>query len=487
MNGTPDFVIFLGRFHPLVVHLPIGILMLAFVMELLSRREKFKAIGEATAFVLFWGSISAWLAVFLGLMLSQSGGYNEGTLFWHKWLGIFLAIGSTVAWWIKRRKTDASSLLGKAYLPILSVSMLFLLIGGHNGGALTHGSDYLVQYAPQPIRSLAGLGPRVDDKPIVITDINKAKVFDELIHPMVKQRCQSCHNEDKMKGDLRVDTREKFLEGGESGPMFVAGNLDESDMFHRITLPEEDDDHMPPEGKRQLTEDQVAIIGWWIEQGAPMDETVAQLAVSDDIREILESQFGPMDEAAQGVFALQVPEANPDAIQSLAVRNGRALPIAQEQNLLQVSFAKDSTPFANGDMDLLIPLAEQVTWLDLRNTSITDFSTLAKLPNLSRLHLEQSAVQDDDLSNLSGLQHLEYLNLYGTEISDAGLAHLEGLSSLKTLYLWQSKVTEEGAEALVQKLPGLEINLGWDKTIKAKTEVQAQASKESQARDSENS
>ena len=393
MNGTPDFVIFLGRFHPLVVHMPIGILSLAFVMELLSRREKYKGIGEATSFVLFWGAVSAWGAVILGLMLSQSGGYNESTLFWHKWLGILLAIGSSVAWWIKRKKLDPSSAMNKAYLPLMVLSMVFLVFGGHNGGVLTHGSDYLVQYAPQPIRSIAGLGPRVDDKPIVITDINKAKVFDELIHPMVKQRCQSCHNEDKMKGELRIDTREKFLEGGESGPMFVAGNLDESDMYHRITLPEEHDDHMPPEGKRQLTEDQVAIIGWWIEQGAPLDETVAQLSVSDEVREILERQFGPMDEAAQGVFALEVPAADPEAIQTLSGRNGRALPIAQEQNLLQVSFAKDSTPFANRDMNLLLPLAEQVTWLDLRNTSITDFSSLAQLPNLSRLHLEQFSCQ----------------------------------------------------------------------------------------------
>lgn len=474
MNTTPDFVLFLGRFHPLVVHMPIGILTLAFVMEILSRKEKFKALGEATSFVLFWGSVSAWAAVVFGLMLSQGGGYNESTLFWHKWLGIGLALGTTIAWWIKRKPKMSS--LQKVYLPLLSLSMLFLLIGGHNGGSLTHGSEYLVQYAPQPIRSLAGLGPKVAEEEIVITDINKAKVFDELIHPMVKQRCQSCHNEDKMKGGLRVDTREKFLEGGDDGALFVANNVDESLMYHRITLPEEDDDHMPPEGKRQLTEDQIAIIGWWIEQGAPLDQTVAEVGVSEEVREILERQFGPMDEAAQGVFAMQVPEADPGAIQSLAGRNGRALSIAQEQNLLQVSFVKDSTPFANQDMSLLMPIAEQITWLDLRNTNITDFSSLAKLPNLSRLHLEQSAVTDEDLVHLTGLEHLEYLNLYATEITDEGLKHLEQLPNLKTLYLWQSKVSEAGAQALVQKVSGLEINLGWDKTIKAVPEARAEAS-----------
>lgn len=473
MNGTPDFVIFLGRFHPLIVHMPIGILVLAFVMELLSRKEKYASLRESTSFVLFWGSISAWGAVILGLMLSESGGYNENTLFWHKWLGILTAVGTTAAWWIKRQKAEPSSVLNKAYMPLFSLCMLFLMIGGHNGGSLTHGSDYLVQYAPGPIRTLAGASKPIEDEAIVITDINKAKVFDELIHPMIKQRCQSCHNEDKTKGGLRIDTREKFLEGGDEGPVFVANNLDESLLYHRVTLPEDHDDHMPPEGKRQLTEDQIAIIGWWIEQGAPMDQTVAELDLSEDIREILEEQFGPMDEAAQGVFALSVPAADPEAVQSLLTRNGRALPIAQEQNLLQVSFAKDSTPFANGDMQLLASLAEQVTWLDLRNTDISDFSSLSQLTHLSRLHLEQSAVQDDDLANISGLQYLEYLNLYGTDITDEGLKHLENLPALKTLYLWQSKVSKEGAEALAQKIPGLEINLGWDQTIKAESEVQA--------------
>jgi hypothetical protein len=142
------------------------------------------------------------------------------------------------------------------------------------------------------------------------------------------------------------------------------------------------------------------------------------------------------------------------------------LPIAQEHNFVQVSFVRDSTPFGDADMKHLLPLAEQITWLDLRNTEIKDFSALAQLKNLSRVHLELSAIQDADLVHLSQLEQLEYLNLYGTEISNEGLSHLEALPNLKTLYLWQSQVDEAAARELVEKMPQLEINMGWETTIR---------------------
>ncbi|MEM7658028.1 MAG: c-type cytochrome domain-containing protein [Bacteroidota bacterium] len=468
MNQPPDFVLFLGRFHPLLVHLPIGMLMLGFVMELLGRRKKTANLRESTGFVWLMGAIAAWLSVFLGLMLAEGGGYNADTLGQHKWMGIGLAVLATLIWFMRRsQKEGKPGLLPKLYLPGIIVSMLLLTGTGHLGGSLTHGSDYLVQYAPQPIRSLAGLPPRAaEEEQIVIEDVNEALVFDQIIFPVVKQRCQSCHNEDKMKGGLRLDTHEKFLEGGEGGVIFVANRPNQSELFHRLTLPEEDEKHMPPEGKRPLTDEQIELIGWWIEQGAPLDKRVAELEVPEAIQTILEESFGPMAGKEQGVFAMQVEVADPEAVRNLSQRAGKVLPIAQEHNFVQVSFAKDSTPFGNADVQNLLPIAQQITWFDLRNTELTDFSFLAQLPNLSRLHLELSQVQDADLVHLAKLEHLEYLNLYGTEISDEGLIHLEGMESLRSLYLWQSKASEEAAKALVEKLPELEINLGWDKTIR---------------------
>ncbi|MEZ4826196.1 MAG: c-type cytochrome domain-containing protein [Bacteroidia bacterium] len=463
MQQTPDFVIFLGRFHPLVVHLPIGFLLIAFVMEILSRRKKFEAFRESVAFILLLGALSAVLSVILGLMLAQGGGYNETTLGLHKWLGIGVAALSLAAWVIKSRPQLLNGAAGKAYLPLFAASAFMLLLGGHFGGSLTHGSDYLVQYAPPFVRTLAGLpAEREEEELKPIENIAQANVFADIIHPMVNARCQSCHNEDKMKGELRLDQQELWLEGGESGPLFVAGKADESEIYKRITLPEDHDDHMPPEGKRPLTKDQIEMIHWWINAGAPFDKTVAQMEVPENIQSILDKlgTGGDMEEKPQGIFAISVSPADAQAIEALEEEGVQVMQIAQNVNFLQVQIKRDSTPFGNAQMQLLLPLAQQITWLDLRYASIEDYSVLAQLPNLSRLHLEQTAVTDQDLAHLSGLKHLEYLNLYGTGITNEGLRHLENLTELKSLYLWQTKVDKAAAEALMAKIPGLTIDMG---------------------------
>ncbi|MCB0842980.1 MAG: hypothetical protein KDE26_06935, partial [Bacteroidetes bacterium] len=138
------------------------------------------------------------------------------------------------------------------------------------------------------------------------------------------------------------------------------------------------------------------------------------------------------------------------------------MPIAQDINFLQVQINRDTTPFGNEEMKLLRPLADQITWLDLRHVSANDFSVLAELPNLSRIHMENTSVTDADLIHLSKLENLEYLNLYGTGISNEGLKHLESLPNLKSLYLWQTKVDNAGAQALKEKNPNLDVNLGWE-------------------------
>ncbi|MDX2246178.1 MAG: c-type cytochrome domain-containing protein [Bacteroidia bacterium] len=475
MQQTPDFVIFLGRFHPLVVHLPIGFLLMAFVLEILSRRKKFEAFQGSVAFVLLIGAISAIVSVVFGLMLAQGGDYNENTLSLHKWMGIGVAVFSLLTWLIKTRPELLNGVLKKAYLPLFGLSSFLLLLGGHFGGSLTHGSDYLVQYAPPFVRTMAGLPAEREEEEIKpIENINEANVFADIIHPMVKARCQSCHNEDKMKGELRLDTREMWLEGGETGPAFVAGKADESEIYKRITLPEDHDDHMPPEGKRPLNEDQIEMIRWWINAGAPFDKTVAQLEIPENIQPILAKlgTGGDLSEKPTGVFALSVPPANEEALMKLQEEGVLVLNVAQEINFLQVQVKRDSSLFGNAQMQLLLPLAEQITWLDLRYASPDDYSVLAQLKNLSRLHLEQTSIKDEDLIHLSQLEQLEYLNLYGTNITNEGLKHLEKLSNLKSLYLWQTKVDKPAAEALMAKIPGLKIDMGLDLQTSVRTSVE---------------
>nr|MCU0354948.1 ribonuclease inhibitor [Cytophagales bacterium] len=280
--AAPEWVLFFGRFHPLVVHLPIGILVIAALIEFAARSPKLAALREANRFVLFWGAVTATLACVIGYMLAQSGGYDEDALGKHQWLGYGVAAAAWVAYLLKN---VPGGLLHKAYRPVFGVAVLLLFGAGHYGGNLTHGSDYLTQYMPQPLRAVAGLPPRKEPAAAKkITDINQAVVFTDLVQPTLEQSCVNCHNAEKQKGDLRMDSHEFLLKGGEHGPVLVAGRADESEMLKRIHLPLEDDDHMPPKGKPQPTDQQIALLTWWINQGAPVDKKVAELKVTDDMK-----------------------------------------------------------------------------------------------------------------------------------------------------------------------------------------------------------
>src|SRR5690606_8738865 len=191
-----DLIIFFGRFHPLVVHLPIGFLLLAVIIALVSRREKYKVLAPALDFILLLGAVSAALACILGFMLSWGGGYDPDSLFWHQWMGILLAVLSFVLYWIGVKKIKIPKYLYQNRHFAFWGLLLILAFTGHLGGNLTHGSDYLLQYAPDPLRVLAGLEPKSIPRPPVAV-LDSADIFLDVVHPIIQSKCQSCHNPDK--------------------------------------------------------------------------------------------------------------------------------------------------------------------------------------------------------------------------------------------------------------------------------------------------
>ncbi|GAB3247918.1 ribonuclease inhibitor [Larkinella harenae] len=469
-----EWALFFGRFHPLIVHLPIGFLLIAGLLELdrITRRQRVSS--HTITLILFWSAVSATMACIFGYLLSLGGGYDETTLNYHMWEGIGVAVFAWIAWAVKHERIGPRIRWGQLlYFPALGIGVVLLLAAGHEGGSLTHGSDFLTQYTPEPLRSLAGIPPReqtIEDIP-VITDVNQALVYQQIVNPILKTRCLQCHNPEKSKGDLRLDNPDMIRKGSEDGPVVVAGKADQSRLVKVCLLPEEDDDHMPPKGKPQLTDHQIALLSWWINQGAPFDKKVAELKVTDDIKPALASlgsgnatggpqvASGPAPDSP--VLTMQLPAADPKALEELKKTGLLILPLSKEQNQLEVS-AVNARAFNDAQATALPKLSQQIVWLKLGDTQISDatLTQVAQLKNLQKLHLEQTKVTDAGLKNLNALPYLEYLNLYGTAVTDAGLKELAGLKKLKTVYLWQTKVTDAGVAELKKAIPNLEINMG---------------------------
>jgi uncharacterized membrane protein len=280
-----DFIYFLGRFHVLVLHLPIGIICVLFVLEYLARKEKYRHLEAASPYL--WGAtaITSLVTVLFGYMHFAEGGFVGSSAYLHRNFGTGLAVVATVVAFLR-----VSSFAGN-YKPVFlpaSALMLFLAsVTGHYGGNLTHGSTFLVEYAPQPLRSLAGLAPRRQ-----ITSLAEADPFADVVGPMLLDRCESCHNADKQESGLDLTSYERVMRGGESGRVVVPGNIELSELLRRITVDPSDDEFMPAEGKTPLTAQQVEIIRWWITAGAPRDTTLAQVDLTPEVQTLLSQELG---------------------------------------------------------------------------------------------------------------------------------------------------------------------------------------------------
>ncbi|HEX6846499.1 MAG TPA: c-type cytochrome domain-containing protein, partial [Chitinophagaceae bacterium] len=244
---------FIGRFHPVLVHLPIGILLLAALFQWLALKPKYVAIHSATGIALFWGMIFAILSCISGYFLSQSDDYDEGMVSTHQWFGISTAFISLIAYLFNRWENEFAKWAILLMVPLIVVT-------GHLGGSLTHGSDYLTKGFSKDSTTDKEIKP--------IADVQEANVYADIVQPIFESKCYSCHNKSKKKGGLRLDEPSLILKGGKDGEVIKPGNVEESEMIRRLLLPRNDEDHMPPKEKPQLKDNEIALLHWWIATGA---------------------------------------------------------------------------------------------------------------------------------------------------------------------------------------------------------------------------
>jgi len=446
VSNPPEFLLFLGRLHPLLVHLPIAFIVLLAIMELLARSPRFRNANANAGLILAISVPACLFSVLFGWLLSLGGGYQENLLQLHKWTGVATACACLTAAMLYSLNRRA------AYRATLMVSVLVLIVASHFGGSLTHGSDYLARYAPEPFRRLFGYSepktaPAGNEK-----GGGDQQVFAAVVEPIFNQNCVSCHGHDKQKASLRLDSYAAILKGGESGPAIVPGRSAASLLVKRIQLPVSSEDHMPPDGKPQPSTDDLALLQWWVDSGAPTTQTVVSLKPPPTISRILDARLRTTLPAPKRLAAKPVEEIQP---QLQAISKKLEVPIGQiapKQQWIECTASLMGTNFGDAELAQLAPLAANIRWLDLGGTAVTDagLKQVAQMPNLARLHLERTTITDAGIANLADLTELEYLNLYGTAATDASLQTLQRLPKLKQVYLWQTKVTPDAAKGFAE-------------------------------------
>lgn len=305
---------------------------------------------------------------------------------------------------------------------------------------------------------------------LVRADHHNKKLFAELVTPILQAKCVSCHGEEKTKGKLRLDTFAEIMKGGSEGDAVVPGKVDDSSLLQRVYLPLDDDEHMPPEDKEQLTEQETAVLAFWVTSGAKENATIGELKPDEKASAAIAHVLGNLPKVEAKVAKADVMKLTPEQEKAIATTIGNVqksgaslMAIAQDTPELRFSALNVAKEFSDDGLKKLAPVAEQIKWVDLARTQVTDkgLSHLAGMKGLTRLHLENTKITDAGLDHLKGLANLEYINLYGTQVSDAGIMKLAGLKNLKKVFLWQSKVTDGGAQKLAAALPGADVNTGW--------------------------
>jgi mono/diheme cytochrome c family protein len=276
-----EFGQFLGHFHPMLVHLPVGGLVLLGVLEVLAAFPRFKGTAHNRRAILGVVAAGAVAAAACGWLLAGGGGYDTQLLYRHRWAGISVAGACIVTFLL----CGANRL--RAYRIALLTTFVLLVLAGHFGSELTHGRGFLTLYAPEPLRALLGAPARPIASDPAPADANS--LYAQLVQPILQRRCVSCHGPEKQKGQLRLDSLASLRKGSQDGPVLVAGNAGESPMIRRLLLPLEHDDHMPPEGKPQPSQAEISLLQWWINAGAPGDRSVASLNPSAEVMRLLET------------------------------------------------------------------------------------------------------------------------------------------------------------------------------------------------------
>lgn len=461
-SSVPDFILFLGRFHPLVVHLPIGFLIFAFLLEVYGRWHKNPALSMAISLALLAGAISALVASVLGYMLSLSGDYEKGMLDTHFWFGIVTTLVAFFAWSLRAGKLHIPKLNGlKPNMATLTLVVLLVGITGHYGGNLTHGSDYLVKYAPFGRTEKVVLPP--------IAKLEEAAVYDYLVNPILEAKCTSCHNSSKKKGGLSFQDTLAIKKGGKNGDVFLAGNLADSEMIKRVMLNPHHEDYMPPEGKTPLTDEEKSILSFWIEKGnADFKVKMGGLDTPDEITSIASTMLGLED--ATGKSGIPLPKVSQPTAQILGEITDAGFKIRElvfESGLYEVVLPPKSVVAGNeSELDIklgkLLPIKDNIIWLSAKDNDVQDkhLKTISQFVNLQKLEIEKNPVTDRGISEITTNQSLTGLNLYQTKITSSSFESFIKMKGLKRVYVWGTAITEDEVASFKIKENRPEVILG---------------------------
>src|SRR5579871_2750495 len=438
---VPSLLQVVGRSHPLFLHFPIVLFILFICWIWFVPKRNFHSaelFENISKWLLLATAFTSAITALMGLFLSREAGYNPDSLFWHKWSGALVSV-ITFLWYAfyDRLQTTKIVLAGSSLF-----SAIVLLIAGHQGASITHGDNFLL--AP------------VESNKIKKVPIDEAIVFTDMVKPILDNKCMSCHNNKKAKGDLIMETQQLLMKGGKNGVLWDTSDVNMSLILQRIHLPVEEKKHMPPNGKPQLNEQEMAILYNWIKRGANFKIKVTELEPTDTLKTIASNIFKSDEEENYDFSA-----ASDKTIQKLNSNFRAVYSLAKNSPAVAVDFY-GAAFFKPEQLKDLLEIKTQLVSLNLDKMPVTDndLQTIGQLTNLRKLNLSFSKITGNGLPALDKLTHLKEISLTNTSIKKEDIEKLASLKELHHIYIWNSGISVADANAIRKKYPMLDLETG---------------------------
>ncbi len=433
----------LGRLHPLVLHLPIGFGAFLVLIFVLKKWVDSAAFQEIFRFLLYLTSIFSAITAIFGMFLSSEGGYDLDQISFHQWAGL----GVNWLYVFLLFAFEKGYLVGSNLFYGSLVGLASFLLAGHGGANLTHGEDYLWATS--------------DGGTVLLSD--ESVVFEAVVQPIFKQKCESCHNDQKTKGALNMSSVAKLLKGGKNGAIWKAGDPLNSHFIQRAKLPIDDKKHMPPKGKAQLSPDEVLILTAWVQEGASVSKKLGAYGASSKLVSLAKK----LQKTAQ---ALLIPgkvydfsAASESSLKAANTPFCSVYPLSSDAPALQADFYV-SKKYDRKTLENLSKVSEQIVRLNLSKMPLKDdeISVIAKFPNLEKLILNFTEITGSTLGELSACKHLTSLALSGTKVNQQVLVSLLGkIPTLKEVFIWNTGVGLDQIASLQARFPKVRFQAGY--------------------------
>ena len=414
-----EIVKYLGNFHPVVLHLPIGAFLFTLLLFAYQKFTKIKLTIPIRLGLIF-SFISAIVSSILGFILQFYGEYDNSLVNFHMWLAIITTLLIGLIYFLHKKNED-----NKYIAHSFVTAVIFMTVTGHYGGSITHGKDYLKL-------------PEINQT-VRFVSYDSIHVYNDVVSTIIDSKCVKCHNMSKSKGGLMLTSEEQMNKGGENGKIFLANNSSDSKLYTYLNLPLNDKMHMPPDGNSQLTENEKNIIKMWIDSGAQFDGFTK--IVDDDYSNEILNYLPPL------IGSVDPPSKN--SLIKLIENNFRIERISIESNFIDLKY--DGKSFGSKQFNLLLKVSKNIQRLDLSNIdfSMINSTKLKKLKNLKYLNLTNTNFNSEDLYNIP--ETVQILILSMNNIEPKNLLEISSRPQLKKIFAYNTVIDDELKKSLADQ------------------------------------